>query len=594
MGRAQTIGLVERCSALTHLVSSAEYLVSRHELRTGGIHDWQLQRTQVLPAGTVRRRLLDAIGHERVTVGLHVVRVVAAGALLAPAPVPVRAAANAVLAATAAALYPRHHYGTDGSDQVGLHVQSAMTLARAIPVPALQDAALWYLAMQSTLGYAVSGWVKLAGRPWRDGSAVAGVMRTRTYGNEHLWRWYRRRPRLAAVSAHTMLVFECGFPLLFVLPRTAAVPFALAALAFHLGIGVSMGLGRFVTAFAAMLPAVVYARTSSSADTALPKHVLGGLALVLFAGAVSGLARRSRMLSEQEEPGVGVVEADDGVRLVVREHGRTDAEAPVVVLECGLLASPAYFAWIIEHLAIGHRVVTYSRAGIGASGRRTGCFTVEQAAADLCSVVRATAGDAPVYLAGHSIGGLIARAAAGMLGEACAGLVYLDSSHPAQLERSVGQRRSSALLGDHLATVPSTVALGLGWALTTPEWLTRLPLAARVVEQRHHRDARLWRSGLREWRGMLEHFADPANHELAPLPHRALVLTASRTGDADAVHIELQQDLAWSHLGTPGDAARGTVHRTIDRADHLALVTHPLVAAECGAAIADFIAEAER
>lgn len=96
--------------------------------------------------------------------------------MLAPrSPSAAKIAANGALAASSFVLHPRHHYGTDGSDQVSFLASTAAFIARSAGMrTAVTDHALWTVALQATLSYAVSGWAKLAGRSWREGTALAG------------------------------------------------------------------------------------------------------------------------------------------------------------------------------------------------------------------------------------------------------------------------------------------------------------------------------------------------------------------------------------------------------------------------------------
>ncbi|MCE7082844.1 hypothetical protein [Streptomyces sp. ST2-7A] len=111
-----------------------------------------------------------------------------------------------------AALHPRHRYGTDGADQASTLVQGAVGPARLLNDPRTRDALLWYVVAQSDLSYPVSGWVKSQGKGRRSGAALGGVMRTRTYGQEDVWRLTTRYPRAAHTLAHGVPALECLFP----------------------------------------------------------------------------------------------------------------------------------------------------------------------------------------------------------------------------------------------------------------------------------------------------------------------------------------------------------------------------------------------
>jgi pimeloyl-ACP methyl ester carboxylesterase len=80
-------------------------------------------------------------------------------------------------------------------------------------------------------------------------------------------------------------------------------------------------------------------------------------------------------------------------------------------------------------------VVTYDRVPYGASSRARDARTPRDIARDLKAVLDALGIDTPVVLAGHSAGGIYARAFAGLYDGQVAGLVLVDSSHEAQEQR---------------------------------------------------------------------------------------------------------------------------------------------------------------
>ncbi|MGK5530474.1 hypothetical protein [Streptomyces sp. URMC 129] len=261
IGRDRALTLAEQISATTHLVSSLELLVRDRDRREGGLNDWDIARDNYAPRVPGLKKLLDAVADRRTTRLLHGARAVAAASLLVPGTHRAhRAAANGFLALTSMATYPRHSYGTDGSDQVSFVVQTAALTARlGQRDPRIVDAALWYVALQSTMSYAVSGWVKLLSPVWRSGEALPGIVRTETYGDEGFYRLVSRHPGASRAVAHAVLALECGFPALF-LARGRFAPAVLAATgSFHLVNARVMGLGRFLTAFVATYPAVLYA-----------------------------------------------------------------------------------------------------------------------------------------------------------------------------------------------------------------------------------------------------------------------------------------------------------------------------------------------
>lgn len=246
-------------SAITHLLSSLEFLASRRDQREGGLNDWSVVRENFASMHPRFVRLLDRLGEERVEATVHMGRIVAAASLLLPKRMTThRVAANAFLAASAWMLHPKHFYGSDGSDQLAFLVQSTAALARIGDDDRRREAGLVFLAAQAGLSYLTSGAVKLVSRTWRSGEALPGVLRTRTYGDQQLYRYLKAHPRLSRVAAHSVLIAEVGFPLIFLLPTRVALLGVGAMTVFHLLNARFMGLARFVWAFLATYPAVIY------------------------------------------------------------------------------------------------------------------------------------------------------------------------------------------------------------------------------------------------------------------------------------------------------------------------------------------------
>ncbi|MBM4793762.1 hypothetical protein HXP44_17230 [Streptomyces sioyaensis] len=260
IGRNQALTAAEQISATTHLMSSLELLATDRDRREGGLNNWAVARGNFATGSPRVRRILDAVAHRRSTHVIHVTRAIAAASLLVPGTHRRhRAAANGFLALTSVATHPRHHYGSDGSDQLSFLVQLVATVARlGERQPRIVDACLWYVALQSTLSYAVSGWVKVTSPVWRSGAALPGIMRTETYGDEKVYRVIQRHPRISTAVGHLVLAMECGFPAVFLAQGKYAPAVLTVSGAFHLANARVMGLGRFVWAFLATYPAVLY------------------------------------------------------------------------------------------------------------------------------------------------------------------------------------------------------------------------------------------------------------------------------------------------------------------------------------------------
>jgi pimeloyl-ACP methyl ester carboxylesterase len=569
--RPVALTLTERLSAVTHLVSSLEYLARSDDREQGGLNDWTVMRGAHLAEPRWALRIHDAVGDDRVTNALHVARVAAAVALIAgPEARRPRLAANSFLAASSVLLQRRQRYGADGSDQVGLLVQTAAAVARAGQRrPETVDACLWFIALQSVLSYTASGWAKLAGSAWRSGEALTGIMRTQAYGDRRTWQVLRRYPRTARWVGGGVLALECLFPVVFAGRGRMARPMVAAAAGFHLANGRLMGLGRFVWSFISMHPALLYAAgrpgpaqdggTEPPRSDLLPRAAAGLGAGMLAAGMVTQAARRRAVM--RVRAGERTFRASSGNVLAYRHRAAADAgSGPVVILEAGLMGGPDWLEWLTRELSGRWPVVTYWRAGYGPSRyTAAGDYDLEVNVQDLADLARHVGAGRPVVLAGHSLGGYLCYLAAGLLRDQVRAVCLLDSSHPAELLRSARQARGADDLEVTLRLVATSLRLGWGGLLKPPGWLDMIPAEVRADVVTAYQDARQWEAACREWRGARRHF-DQSGGAVPELDVPLLVITAGQTAVADPVHQELQDEFAGRASRAESHVLAGVTH----------------------------------
>ncbi|WP_431919178.1 alpha/beta fold hydrolase [Micromonospora wenchangensis] len=602
--RSAVLSWTERISSVTHLFASLEYLTRRRDRQRGGANNWAVNRRTFHEHAPRLTRALDLAANDRVATALHVSRAVAAAALWLPLGRRQRVAANAVLTGSQAALHAQHLYGSDGADQVSFLVQALTTAARAGQRrPAVVDACLWFVALQSVLSYTVSGWAKLPSETWRSGRALPGITRTLTYGDPQVWQLMRRYPRLTNLAAHGVLAMECAFPLAYAAKGRPA-PYLLAtAGAFHLVNARVMGLGRFFWAFTSTYPAVAYTtrpreRTGDAAgvrrDDTLPA-VAATAGLVLFTAGQVARIRRRRLIERGRGDERTYTTAAGNV-LSYRyagnpppdptagaggRSGGAAGDGPVVVLESGMAATAEHWERIAGPLGDRFTTVTYHRAGYGASHYRgTGEYRFETMVDDLVELTRHVAGDRPVVLVGHSLGGYLALLAAEQLGGQVRGVALIDSSHPAELRRSLRQAEGGRALTSTLAIMPGSLRAGFGSLLPRAPWIDRLPESVRPLALAQYRDPQLWAAARREWRVVQERFEDEST-SLPRIDVPLVVVTAGRTARADSVQADLHDEFAAA-------APRAQRHLIAD-ADHDEILTDADRAAEVATILTAFV-----
>jgi len=143
-----------------------------------------------------------------------------------------------------------------GSDKMVLLITTCVMAAHLFPTMA--EVALAYLAVQLVLSYAVSGWVKLRNREWRDGTALAEVFAVSVYPNSEDLRALAQSPAMMRGASWGVIGFELAVvPLAMVSQMTLWAALGGAAL-FHLANGLLFGLNRFVWAWLAAFPALIW------------------------------------------------------------------------------------------------------------------------------------------------------------------------------------------------------------------------------------------------------------------------------------------------------------------------------------------------
>ncbi len=172
---------------------------------------------------------------------------------------------------------------------------------------------------------------------------------------------------------------------------------------------------------------------SAPAHSRLRRIVLGLLACVLFL-AVAGMIYENIFEARDRRfnPMAGTRFDVGGFKMHIDCTGEG---SPTVILDSGL--GETYLSWlkVQPQVAKFTRVCSYDRAGLGYSESSSQSRTSKVLATELHALLQA-AGIAPPYvLVGHSVGGFNVRLYASLYRSDVAGIVLVDSSHPAQFDR---------------------------------------------------------------------------------------------------------------------------------------------------------------
>jgi pimeloyl-ACP methyl ester carboxylesterase len=155
------------------------------------------------------------------------------------------------------------------------------------------------------------------------------------------------------------------------------------------------------------------------------------LVLAIVFGSVAEVVMRSRAAREYPAPGRLVDVGDRHIQLDCRGSG-----SPTVVLESGL-DNLGSLSWALVHdsIATTTRTCAYSRAGIMWSDADPIAFDSKRVSEDLHAALTKAGERPPFVVVGHSLGGPYALLFTGHYPSEVAGLVFVDASHPDQLEQ---------------------------------------------------------------------------------------------------------------------------------------------------------------
>lgn len=200
--------------------------------------------------------LISTLEHLRLRADwLHATRL-ALTALLATGLAPLIACA--ALLATSLALTHRHNGPFNGgADRMCLLILTCLTAAHLAPTPFWREAALGYLAVQLTLSYFISGWVKVVNPDWRSGVALQDVFRSTGYPATDALRALADRPAMLTAAGWAVMLLELAFPLALITSATLTAAL-IATAAFHLANAILFGFNRFFWTWLAAYPALIW------------------------------------------------------------------------------------------------------------------------------------------------------------------------------------------------------------------------------------------------------------------------------------------------------------------------------------------------
>ncbi len=257
MGLYITIRALECLLATSLLIQTFEFIRMRDLSDIATVWSWDVQRKDVAHAPAWLRNTFDWLYRDHIH-HLHLMlRAGAAASLYAG----VSLTSSAFLFISTIVILVRWRGAFNGgSDFMTLVVLTgvlASQVAKPFTGPVLAwKAGLWYIAIHTMTSYFISGTIKLLQTEWRDGRILTHFLDGGMHGPLPDHSVFRHRV-IAIAASWSFIVWECLFPVALAGPRIAMLWCAVAGV-FHLLVFRFFGLNRFVWAWAASFPAIVY------------------------------------------------------------------------------------------------------------------------------------------------------------------------------------------------------------------------------------------------------------------------------------------------------------------------------------------------
>jgi hypothetical protein len=217
--------------------------------------DFALRLTEILLAVAFIQQSLEHMVSTPETRWLFGIRLVASTALMFGLAPDLMLLVLTALSMVALHIFQGPYNG--GSDRMSVLILWCLIIANWVPDPLWQELVFSYLALQLTLSYFISGWVKLVNTDWRSGRALSDVFGFSAYPVSENLRGLAQFPRLMCALSWGVIAFEVAFPLALFTPFSLIAALAIAA-CFHLANASLFGLNRFFWIWLAAYPSLIW------------------------------------------------------------------------------------------------------------------------------------------------------------------------------------------------------------------------------------------------------------------------------------------------------------------------------------------------
>jgi hypothetical protein len=256
--------------ALALGLQSVELLSVRSDFAGNGVFVWGVLRSEFRALPRPLRALLDVLLNDRSFPALLALQLAFALAL----PWTTRPLVPLCLFVTALLVCVRFR-GTynGGSDAMTLVLVLGSVIARLGPevAPGGQPSSVWqraglgYIAAQLVLSYFLAGISKLRSSSWRRGLALPRLLRAHAYAVPVPMQDALTGSTRALLTSWLVMLFECLFPVAPWLGPAGCALVLTFGVAFHAFNAVALGLNRFLWAWLAAYPALLFWSTQLAA-----------------------------------------------------------------------------------------------------------------------------------------------------------------------------------------------------------------------------------------------------------------------------------------------------------------------------------------
>jgi hypothetical protein len=254
-----SLNIVLSLAALGSCIADCELLSIRSHLKADGMLSPLSRWSRAAARFSLFKKRLNFLGDYPYVIAIIAVRLCAAAFCLTAFRFQHGLVfALAIYVVASALLQLRGGLGNNGSDEMLLLLMVSLFVAKLSGSILIGKIALFFIAAQLTLAYLTAGLVKVVAPLWRNGQAFIGLMSTETFGNNWLYTFLARNPRIALVTSVSVFGGEIVMAFAPWMPFPYAATFLGLGLVFHILIAVTMGLNTFFFAFAAAYPAALY------------------------------------------------------------------------------------------------------------------------------------------------------------------------------------------------------------------------------------------------------------------------------------------------------------------------------------------------